>query len=351
MAPLGPLPPLPSRPRGRQRPRRRLGALALAAGLAAALLPGCASHHSGAVHATATFDDVADLTSGAPVMMADVTVGSVRSIRLDRSGRRATVQLTVDRSAKVPAAVEARVRRTSPLGEKFVDLHPLTRSPDAPLLADGTTIRRTAVVSDLEQLVSSGTDAFEALSASQIAILLDEGSRAFGGKGAELRAVLAHLSSVAHGYRSRTGKITAIVRDLDQLAAELAPATSRNGEALGHLRETLLILDQEDVDFYALVRSLDRLADDGNRILRRHMDQITNQIRGLRDVADAVADEQGSLGGVLENLPRHNENVPSAERDHFINVLLDIVLCGLPGGGDVPGDPVDECVADSGASR
>ena len=30
------------------------------------------------------------------------------------------------------------------------------------------------------------------------------------------------------------------------------------------------------------------------------------------------------------------------------NVLLDVVLCGVPGGGDVPGDPVDQCYAGGG---
>jgi hypothetical protein len=66
-------------------------------------------------------------------------------------------------------------------------------------------------------------------------------------------------------------------------------------------------------------------------------------VRGLRDVTDAVADEQDALAGLLENLPRHNTSVPLAERNNFIHVLIDIVLCGVPGGGDVPGDPVDAC--------
>jgi phospholipid/cholesterol/gamma-HCH transport system substrate-binding protein len=295
------------------------------------------------IEATATFDDVADLASGAPVMMSDIPVGSVRSISLDPSGRRATVVIGVDRSAQVPADVTAQVRRTTPLGERFIDLAISGSDGSGPLLADGATIAQTAVVSDLEQLIASGTDAFGALSASQLAILIDEGDRAFGGKGPQLRAVVADLATLAEGYRSRTGEIVDIIDALGELAGDLAPAADANGEALGQLRAAFGILAENDGEFAALVVALSELAEAGDRVLERHLEQISAQIRGLRDVTDAVASQDAALRGVLRNLPRHNENVPLAERNNFVHVLLDIVLCGIPGGGDVPGDPVDDC--------
>ncbi len=324
-----------------------LGVIVLVAALG---LTGCTDSGDGRVQASATFDDVADLADGAPVMMSDIVIGNVSSIELDGTGRRATVTFSVDGDANVPAAVTAQIRRTSPLGEKFVDLEPQTDDLDAAPLADGAVIDKTAVVSDLEQLIASGTDSFGALSASQIAILLDEGERAFAGKGPQLRTILNHLSDVADGYQTRTGKVRAIISDLDRLAGELAPQTGANGEALANLKDTLRILNDNDAAFYALVRSLDRVADDGNRILARHLDDITTQVRGLRDVTDAVADEQAALAGLLENLPRHNTTVPLSERNNFIHVLLDVVLCGVPGGGDVPGDPVDACEPGAGGT-
>ncbi len=325
---------------------RALAALVLVGALG---LTGCTDGGGGRVEASATFDDVADLADGAPVMMADVTIGNVRSIELDETGRRARVTFGVDRSANVPAAVSAQIRRTSPLGEKFIDLVPQTDDLEAEPLADGAVLDQTAVVSDLEQLIASGTDAFTALSASQIAILLDEGERAFAGKGPQLRVILDHLADVAAGYETRTEKVKAIIVDLDRLAGDLAPQTGPNGEALANLKATLKILNENDEEFYALVRSLNEVADDGNRILDRHLDDIETQVRGLRDVTDAVADEQDALAGLLENLPRHNGSVPLAERNNFIHVLIDVVLCGVPGGGDVPGDPVDACEPGAGS--
>jgi phospholipid/cholesterol/gamma-HCH transport system substrate-binding protein len=325
--------------------RLRLPAAALALALAVGVLAGC-SNSDGKIHASATFSDVADLTDGAPVMMADQTIGSVSHIDLDDSGRRATVEFVVDRSAEVPADVVARVRRTSALGEKFIDLAPRTKAADradAPLLHDHAVIHQTQVVSDLEQLVASGTDTFEALSASQIALLLDEGSKAFGGKGAQLRQILDDLSTVAKGYRSHTSDITHIIDNLDRLSGDLAPATKANGDALANLNDTFGVLNRNDAKFYALVRSLNRLAADGNRILGRHLDDITTQLKSLRDLAGAIAAKRVSVGDVLRDLPKHNHDLPSAEKANFVQVLLDVVVCGIPGGGDVPGDPVDAC--------
>ncbi|QXC61956.1 MCE family protein [Aquihabitans sp. G128] len=322
--------------------RTRALLLATAVLLGGVGLSGCSADDD-QVRATATFDDVADLADGAPVMMSDISIGHVTHIDLDKTGRRAKVRFSVDESAHVPADVVAKVRRTTPLGEKFIDLEPQTQASHPALLRSGTVIKRTAVVSDLEQLVSSGTAAFGALSASQLAILLDEGSRAFGGKGPQLRQVLDDLTSVAAGYETRTGKVTQVIDDLDQLSGDLAPNVDPNAEALSNLNETLGTLNENDRRFFDLVTSLNRLADDGNRLLTKHLDQIRTQVKGLRDVTDAVADEQQALGDVLQYTPEHNEALPQGVRNKFVQALLDVVVCGVPGGGDVPGDPVDAC--------
>ncbi|MCU1498283.1 MAG: MCE-family lipoprotein LprK (MCE-family lipoprotein Mce1e) [Acidimicrobiales bacterium] len=322
-------------------------ALAVAVVVSATGLSACSSDDD-QVRASATFEDVADLANGAPVMMADISVGSVTGIHLDRSGRRAKVDFEVDESAEVPAAVVAKVRRTTPLGEKFIDLEPQTTADDQPLLRSGAVIKRTAVVSDLEQLVSSGTAAFGALSASQLAILIDEGSRAFGGEGPQLRQVLDNLSAVVEGYSTRTGDITDVIHDLNQLGGDLAPNVEGNADAMSNLNETMGILNENDERFFELVRSLNRLADDGNRTLTKYLGQIRTQVKGLRDVTDAVADEQDSLGDVLTYTPEHNEALPQGVRNKFVQALLDVIVCGIPGGGDVPGDPVDACYPGAG---
>ena len=60
--------------------------------------------------ATAVFTDVGDLANGAQVQLADVPVGSVRSIALE--GDKAKVTLAFDDGVRIPADVSAAIDRT-----------------------------------------------------------------------------------------------------------------------------------------------------------------------------------------------------------------------------------------------
>lgn len=321
---------------------RRL-APALAALVAAVVLSSC-SGGDDQLTAYATVDDVADMTEGAPVMLADVTVGSVAGISLG-DDHRARLRLEVDRSAKVPAAVTARVRRTSVIGEKFVELRP---APDvgegAPLLEDGATIERTEVVPDLEQLISSGTDLFGAVASRELAMLLSESAIGFGDRGPQLRRLLEGLDTTIGGYAARTGTIERLVRAIDQLAADTAPAARAHGEALANLAEATRILAEQRDAFVDLLASLRDLSVAGRSILDEHLETIQRQFASLRVLTGVLAERQEDLGRLLVNLPRHNRSLMLAvSEDDFAQVLNDVILCGVPGGGEDPDSPTDAC--------
>lgn len=323
------------------RPARLLVA-AVALLLGAGLLASCSQ--GGDVHATATFDDVADLADGAPVQMADITVGEVASIDLDDSGTRAEVELAVDRDAGVPAAVVARVRRTSPLGEKFIELRPTDpNAEDPPLLEDGATIENTEVVPDLEQLVGSGTDFFAALGAGELAVLLDESAEGFGGQGENIRTVLESFETVAGGFAEHTEDIERLVVSIDQLASDTGPAAQAHADALGNLADTVDVLDDESDQLLDVMASLAGLSAEGDELLEEHADEMAHQIDGMRSLARAVASEQASLADLITGLEGHNEALQLGVRDFFTQVLNDFVICGIPGGGDDPNDRLNTC--------
>lgn len=329
----------PRRPAG----LRSAAAVVLALVLCVALA-GCWPLSSGgglSVHAT--FDDIADMAGGAPVEYLDVRVGSVTKIALSPDHQHAALTLSVNRSAKVPAAVTAEVRRTTPLGEKFVSLEPQQNAPATPLLADGATISRTQVVPDIQDLVSSGTDLFGALSASQIGVLLDEGAKAFGGKGGQIHQTLSDLDTIISGYAAHTSDITGVVNNINQLAASLAPNSQANAELFTNLAQTTQILNDQANQFLDVVNRLTNLARVGNSILAAHFDDITTQINGLTVLTRALASEQQSLGQVLYYLPRHNTGLSSGVSNNFVNLFADIILCGVPGGGEIPGNATSSC--------
>src|SRR5207249_10590163 len=155
--------------RGSSGPMRRLVVPVLIGLLA---LTGCKA--SNAVMVSAKFGDIADLTPSAPVMMNDVKVGEVKSIKL--AGNEALVTMALEPSADVPQGVIARVRRTSLLGERIIDLQiPDNLSNNAPPIRNGTMITDTVVRPDLEDLVSSGNAVLAPITGSDIATLGNEG--------------------------------------------------------------------------------------------------------------------------------------------------------------------------------
>ncbi len=324
------------------RPRNLLAAVAVA--LVVTLSAGCSLVGGGdddQLRATTTFDDVADLAPGAPVFLADVRIGSVTDIDLDPTGTRATLELAVDRSAGVPEAVEARLRRTSPLGEKFVELRPLTEAAAPPLLADGAVIERSEVVADFEDVVASGTDVFAALGASEIATLLDEGARGFGGQGRTIRSLLADFGTVVGGFADNTEDITTLIRSVDELASTTGPSAQRHARALSELAVTTRILDEQSTQLLDLVDALAEVSRQGGSILREHVERISRQIRGLRSVTRAVRNGEAGLEAILEFTEEHNTALTLGTEGEFSNVLNDFIFCGVPGGGEGPG--VNDC--------
>ena len=320
--------------------RRAVLAPVLAAVLAAALLTGC-SGGAKTISATVTVDDVADMAKGALVEMADVGIGHVSSIKL--AGNRARLKLVFRADAKVPQEVTARVRRTSVIGEKFVELRPDTNDLHAPLLRDGAVITRAEVVPDLEQLVRAGTDVFSAISSTQLATLIAENAQGFGGNGTVLSKLLDDLDRITGGFRTRTATVTTLIDALDQLASDLGPSAKANAQALANLATTTQVLSDQRQALVDLITSLKNLSEQGRSILDQHLQQVGEQLVGLRSITQAVADRQRDLGLLLVNLPGHNEALRRGTVDDFVQVLNDFIVCGLPNGGEDATSPVNSC--------
>lgn len=184
---------------------------------------------------------------------------------------------------------------------------------------------------------------FGALGASQIATLLNEGARGFGGRGTQIREVLTNVAGIAHGYNQRTADLTRLVESIEELASTTGPAAQAHAEAIGHLADTTRILDEQSDHLLDLLDSLRRVARENSDLLEDHFSQIERQFDGLRSVTSAVASEQEALARLLLNGASHNEALRLGTNGDFAQVLNDFVLCGLPGGGDQPGDPVNSC--------
>src|SRR5437879_5780078 len=112
-------------------------------GLNSLNMPGTAGHGSGSYKVTVELPDVATLPQNSPVMIDDVTVGSVSGIdavqRPDGTFY-AAVQLSLDEHVKLPANATAKVAQTSLLGSQHIELAAPVDQPGVGKLADGAEI-------------------------------------------------------------------------------------------------------------------------------------------------------------------------------------------------------------------
>jgi phospholipid/cholesterol/gamma-HCH transport system substrate-binding protein len=302
---------------------------ALAVGALSLGLSGCVGGPGGTITTSAVFSDAGTLALGAPVKLADVPVGDVTAITLD--GDEAKVTMSIERQADVPANVVAKVDRTTILGERYVDLtvprHPTGR------LGDDQVIRRTSVVPTVEQVVGAGSEVFGAISASDLAEIVNAGGQGLSGEAAALHQFLDDTSAVAAGYASRTAQIQTVIESLDRLGSALAPTSGPDAQAITNLSNTVKVLAANSARFEQLLQSLDAVSTQGASIISSEYPQIVDQLDALWAVSNQLALHQQSLAELLEWLPQHDATMSASVRHRFLQIMNNIIVCGLPDGG------------------
>jgi phospholipid/cholesterol/gamma-HCH transport system substrate-binding protein len=315
---------------------RKLAAMLL---LSAVAFPACRLPDDGVLTVRASFVDVGDLAPSAPVMLADVQIGKVTDIVLEDG--LAVVTMEVERSARVPDGVAARVRRTSLLGERIVDLMVPEATPaGAPLLRDGDRIAETESRADLEDLVNEGNQVLGPIAAGEVATLVHEGARGFGGQGEELRTLLGNFQAIVHAYAGKTDQIRGVIDSLNEFNGTLASQAEAHELATANSARALRMLRDESGRLTAAIRSLARLSIGARSLLEEHSDEMSRFFAQMRTILRVLREEQGSIVQLLRWAPGHNRNTQITEYGDFVQVLEDFVICGL---NDDPSDPARTC--------
>lgn len=284
--------------------------VALFAGiLLAAALAGCGG--GGTVTVKATFDDVGDLVKNHSVQFADVRIGHVAGIRLTDDFK-AEVTLVVRESAHVPRNSSAYLRTTSLLGEKFIELRPNdTAHPGrGPFLRDGDRIAKTGEAPEIEFVAEQAIGVLGAVTGDDVATLVETGARAFGGRGQELHALIADLSTISAGLASRTNEITAIIDHLDKATSSLAGGSDDLSKLFDNLAKTTTILADNRQRAITALQQLSRLASVQNEILDRYRGDLDRQLKQINDIVGVAATQTEEIGRVVHWLDRFVSGLP-----------------------------------------
>jgi phospholipid/cholesterol/gamma-HCH transport system substrate-binding protein len=304
--------------------RRRRWAAAAVAALATVGLPACGGPAT--IQLTATFDDVGDLVRNHAVQVADVRVGRVTGIELTRDFR-ARVTMRIRADVKVPRASTAYLRTTSLLGEKFIELRPDDPAhPDrGPYLRDGDDLGRGRAAPEIEFVAEQAITVLGAVSAGDVATLVDTGAAGFGGRGSELRSLVSDLSAISATLADRSKEIAAIVDHLDRASATLAPDAEAVGSLFGRLAETARILAENRQRAVDALAQLGRLAAVQNEVLDRYVADVDRQVKQVSAILEVAAGQTAEVGSLVDWLATFTANLPRVVPEDFTQVYFWLV--------------------------
>lgn len=303
---------------------RRL-ALALTLAVLAPLFGACSG---GGFTITATFEDVGDLQSRGGVQVADVRVGSIGKIELTDAFQ-AKVEIKLNEGVRVPRNSQALVRTTSLLGEKFIELRPKGPPTETPFLRDGDVVTDTAEAPELEFVAQETVTVLGAITAGDLATMVQTGAEGFGGREAELRSLIEDFTTISATFAEKTRTIQSLIDALDRTSGTLAQGSADLANLLDNLADTTTVLDQNKDRVITTLDRLARLARVQNVSLDKYRADIDRQIKQLSAVVAVVADNTAQVKNLVDWIERFFGSLPALIPNDFTQVYMWGIPCAM----------------------
>jgi phospholipid/cholesterol/gamma-HCH transport system substrate-binding protein len=298
-------------------------------GLNSIALPGTAGHGSGAYSITVDLADVATLPQNSPVMVDDVTVGSVSGIqamqRPDGSFY-AAVKLALDRKVVLPANSTARVAQTSLLGSQHVELAGPTKQPPVGRLSDGSTIQEshTSRYPTTEEVLSALGVVVNKGNLGALQEVTDETYKAVAGRGSQFTNLVPRLADLTAGLNKQVNDIIAALDGLDRFSTILAHNKDSLGRALDSLPDALLALNKNRDNIIQAFAALKKVATVASHVLAETKVDFAEDLKSLYSATKALADNRKNFVTSLQLLltfPFPNFGIKQAVRGDYLNVF------------------------------
>ncbi|CAN3130931.1 MCE family protein [Mycobacterium sp. smrl_JER01] len=299
-------------------------------GLNSLNMPGTAGHGPGSYTISVQLPDVSTLPQNSPVMVNDVTVGSVSGVEaVQRPDGTffAQLQLSLDGDVRLPADATAKVAQTSLLGSQHIELAAPSDGSGTGFLTEGgqIPIERTGNYPTTEQVLSSLGMVVNKGNLGALQDITDETYNAVVGRSGTFADLIPRLAELTASLDRQTDDIIAAAEGLNRFAAILAQSKDNLGRTLDTLPEALKVLNDnraQIVDTFAALRSFATVA---SRVLQETKDDFAADFKDLYPVIKALNDHADYFIKDLEFLPTfpfHYEYLRNAVRGDYLNVYV-----------------------------
>lgn len=276
-------------------------------GLYNAPLPGGADVGDRPYRVHAEFADVLDLVPQAAVKVNDVPVGRIERVGLSDDNSTAMVTMLVNGNVRLPETASAKLRQSSLMGEKFVELSaPSQEAKHASASDVGGTLRdgsripleRTNRNPQVEEVLGALSMLLNGGGVAQLQVIVKELNSALSGNEEELRGLLHRLNDVVGRLEGQKENITRAIDGLNRLSVSVRAQTDSVEVALNDLGPGIQVIEEQRGQLVEMLRSMDELSEVSVNTIERSKQNL---------VADLEA-----LGPTLEKLAETGDDLPRA---------------------------------------
>jgi phospholipid/cholesterol/gamma-HCH transport system substrate-binding protein len=298
-------------------------------GLNSLAMPGTAGHGGGAYSITVEMPDVATLPQNSPVMVDDVTVGSVSGISAEQredGSFYAAVKLALNKDVVLPANATATVAQTSLLGSMHIDLARPKDKPATGRLKDGSKIAEsnTGRYPTTEEVLSALGVVVNKGNLGALEEITDETYQAVAGRQDQFVDLIPRLAELTSGLNRQTNDIIDAVDGLNRFSATLARDKDNLGRALDTLPEAIRVLNKNRDHIVDAFAALKKLAMVTSNVLSKTKVDFAEDLKGLYSVIKALSDNRKNFITSMQLLltfPFPNFGIKQAVRGDYLNVF------------------------------
>jgi phospholipid/cholesterol/gamma-HCH transport system substrate-binding protein len=294
-------------------------------GIANVPIPGGPGSGAGSYTIYVQVPDTLAINGNSKVMVADVVVGSIRSIQL--KNWTATLTLGVDKSVKLPKNALAKIGQTSLLGSQHIELA-APPNPSPKLLEDGDTIplKNSSAYPTTEQTLASLSLILHGGGIPNLEALQNEVYNIFNGRADQIRAFLGKLDTFTNQLNQQRDDITHAIDSTNRLLVYIGGRADVLDRALTdipplikHFADTQNLLINAVDGVGRLSTAVEHLAEARGPL---HTD-LQNLQCPLRELGKAAPDLISALKLILTE-PFDVDTVPKLVRGDYTNISLTI---------------------------
>jgi phospholipid/cholesterol/gamma-HCH transport system substrate-binding protein len=294
-------------------------------GLNSLPLPGAVGRGPDAATYHVELANVSTLEPNSPVLLGDVVVGSVNSMKV--RDWHADVQISVKPGVVIPANAVATVGQTSLLGSMHLALNPpLGQSPDGRLQPGATLgLNKSSTYPSTEQTLSALSVVINGGGVGQIGDIVNELNRALNGREPQIRDLLAQLNDFVGVLAKQRDTINATVVSLNRVAGTFAGQTDVLTRALDRIPPALDVLVAERPRLTAALDKLGRLSAVATDLVNETQADLVRDLRNLEPTLRSLADVGPDLDKALAYFtafPYGQSTIDRAIRGDYLNQYI-----------------------------